>query len=272
MITFIDKDGTEKTNIDLGFKVKTDSEGMLLPATKDRIEDIPFLAGEVDMGSEPSSITHNLQCRVLGKSNANLVETRNKIASFFTDEKGRAKTVKVIFDYEPDKYYKARYNSSIPIQKQVTHFDFTLPLISFDPFKRASANEYDEVLLYDDGNEYDQGDIYPNEETIQLQSGLNMMSFYNYSDKETAFKVIIDGQFDNLIIKDELTGEEFTLNDSGNSAVVDMERKQVAVNGENALKNYGGDFLTLQPGENEFKIYTDTADGQITFEWEHRFI
>lgn len=56
----------------------------------------------------------------------------------------------------------------------------------------------------------------------------------------------------------------------GDEIVIDMDRKVVTVNGQNALKYFEGDFFDLLPGENEI-TYTDAEDNrQVLFIFRYR--
>lgn len=56
----------------------------------------------------------------------------------------------------------------------------------------------------------------------------------------------------------------------GDEIVIDMDRKTVMINGQNALKHFEGDFFDLLPGENEITYEDNEGTRRVLFVFRHK--
>lgn len=72
---------------------------------------------------------------------------------------------------------------------------------------------------------------------------------------------MISGPADNVVVRNNTTGEEFTISQAlveGDELVVDVKNRTVVFNGvTNWYQYFTGDFWSLVPGENEIRFFVD---------------
>lgn len=132
-----------KTAIELGLRLKYTSDRPILPSTVDRTVSIPGRNGLMDFGADVGQRQFNLECGMIYNNHIELQTAVSKLAAFLHDPYGRPKTMKLILDSQPERYYNVRYSGSLPIDRIAGFGEFTLPLVGFDPY----AYKLDETII-----------------------------------------------------------------------------------------------------------------------------
>ena len=132
-----------RTATDLGLRLKHTSERPILPATVDRTISIAGRNGLLDFGADVGAREFNLECGMIYNNHIELQTAVSKLAAYLHDPYGRPKTMKLILDSQPERYYNVRYSGSLPIDRIAGFGEFTLPLIGFDPY----AYKLDETII-----------------------------------------------------------------------------------------------------------------------------
>jgi len=137
-------------DINLGFRVLEESEEPLIPSTRDKTMQIDGKHGLYDFGAELEPKPFTYKCAFIPNgtdyTNVSAVELQRlvrRLAQHLTDQYGRPRYIKLQRDWEPDKYYIARYSGSAPLER-IAYSSlglFTLPLIAFDPFAYANVDQ-----------------------------------------------------------------------------------------------------------------------------------
>lgn len=268
-----------KTDKELGLVMLGQSKRPLLPGTVDRTIQIPGKHGAWDFGADLGPRLFELECAFVTRNHITLQQKVSELAAFLVDPYGRPRTMELSFDTQPDRSYTVRYSGSLPIDRIVGLGRFTLPLIAFDPFAYAEATAYDEDMQYNTGLLYDAGMIYPNTDSFYWQYSFQMSSLYNYGPLMTPLQIEIAGAFSNLVFTNQSTQQSFTLsleNESGKTIVIDSNAMQVyQTDGNdkvNKLMHHAGDWILLQPGENQFVLEGVNPDAQVYFRWKNKFV
>lgn len=124
-----------KTASELNIELLRSTQRRILPDTRDIVLTIPGRPGAYDFGGEFGPRLIELECVFLGAaSSAELQTLARNLATHLIDIYGKPKTLKLVFDDEPDKYYTVRYSGSLPLEHLVVTGRFTLPLVAYDPF------------------------------------------------------------------------------------------------------------------------------------------
>ncbi|TQR48519.1 phage tail domain-containing protein [Bacillus cereus] len=250
------------------------------PPIRDHAVSIPGRPGAYYFGSEIEPMQFSLPLLVKPQENRlELSAAIRKMVAAFIDPYGRPKEVKLIYDYEPDKYYWVRYSGSMPIDRYFSMGKFELPLTAYDPHAYASPSAYDPKVKqdYDKGLQYDSGIVYPNTQGFQWLYPLHYSGVFNHSYYVSPFKLIVKGRCKNPKITNLNTGawvqitETFNDNDQ---LIIDAKTWTVVKNGTtNLLTKYKGDFIQLTEGENGFMFESETPpSAQVTFDWNHLFL
>lgn len=104
------------------------------PPVRDYTVSIPGRPGAYYFGSDIDPMEFNLPLIIKPQENRyELAAAIRKMVDTFIDPYGKPKEVKLIYDYEPDKYYLARYSGSMSIERYFRMGKFELPMIAYVP-------------------------------------------------------------------------------------------------------------------------------------------
>lgn len=134
---------------DTEFKISTLSveRGLLAPTRESEIS-IPGRHGVWDFGAEFDKRLIKIECAIVGANRSDLITQIRNIAEWLNPLKGAQA---LIFDDEPDKYYKARYSGQADLETIVRLGRFSLQFLCADPFAYAVA---DDVFTYNAAGNY----------------------------------------------------------------------------------------------------------------------
>jgi predicted phage tail component-like protein len=231
-----------------------------------------------------------VQLKYIGTSFAELRTRARQIAYWLSGFSG---TKNLIFNDEIDKYYVGKIYNEIGLQNLFRVGECTVQF-ECKPFAYATLYEYDETLLYDDGETYDSGLIYPNQRSygtyflapffsinakdwcgFQWAYSPHMTSLYNHATIETPFTINIFGAVENPQVVQEGTTATFTISASltaGSTMIIDSDNMTVTLNGTNYLHKMTGSFINLEVGANGFFFYGTNPAAEVTFSWVHQWL
>lgn len=255
---------------DLGFFVLQDGDIHPSPNFVNKTVKIPGMAGEHHLGTEINPRPHTIPLGVLEDSQ---LESQNKFRKFFEvalDEYGKPKPMKMIYDYEPDKYYTVWLDGEFSPIRSFALINGPVNLVSYDPFAYSivSADELtwgNEVITFESyyllGHEGTAGMIEVTENTS-----------FNLSVDGYAVKPIIEinGSADDLTVS--VGNQSFSLPKFNGEWKIDSSMFTALYNGQNAFNDYQGDFITLSQGTNEMKINGSNMDLSIRVKYEDRYV
>lgn len=272
MLTLDDKYRLE----DFGYRALIDHLHEAIPNVRRKTIPIPGMPGRWDFGSELESRMFEIPIRALSDSSINLQQSQNKLVDFLMDEYGCPRDIKIIFDYEPDKFYAAKIDGSVaPVLKAHISRNMTLPFIAHDPHKYATANEYDpkEDYLYDQDYLYDIGLMYDNPKSFQWKYERHYSGINNYSSLVTDFVIEIQGTVTNPSVTNLNDNTKLTLPSISNGRlVIDGKRFVVIRNGQEILDGSNYNFFNIQPGEVGFLFEGLNPNAKVTYKWMHKFM
>lgn len=181
-----------KTLNELGLALLPEHQHPAAPSTRDYTVTIPGVPGAYDFGADLEARPFTLPILVKPQPNNYLsaLKIREVMKTFF-DSHGKPKTVKLIFDYEPDKYYKVRYSGSLDTTRYKTMANLVFPLTAYDPRAYALDTAYDKKTLYDSGAKYNSGIIYPNPREFDWRYTIHYSGVHNHSYYEAPLKIIV---------------------------------------------------------------------------------
>lgn len=291
----------DKTLDELNLALEDGYDHPASPPTRDYTMEIAGRAGEYDFGADigpkPFSIPLIIKPQPTKEHFAKAVRALGPI---FFDQKGKPKTVKIVFTSEPEKYYNARYSGSVSTERHKRIGKVDWPLTAFDPYAYADSTAYDPspVPQYDTGLQYDSGLMYPNPTSFDWLYSRQMMGLYNYAYLNSPVRMLIRGSVINPRITNETTGQTLTINLATNDddlIVVDTQYYQVVkstpeyeqyflsttfpagfmkeTNSVNIFGDkYGDDDLFLAPGKNSLIFEGGQPNASVQVIWKHRFL
>lgn len=139
---YIDDVNIEK----LGLRMRKGHEHPLTGGTLDRFISIPGKHGVYDYGADLEALQITLPLTIREDRPINLQTKLSDLKRILLDGKGKTRTFKLSFGYEPDRYYLVRLTGSVPLERYFKGYGrFDLPLIAPDP-RSYSTTKNDEVV------------------------------------------------------------------------------------------------------------------------------
>lgn len=170
---------------------------------------------------------------------------------------------KLTFDEAPYKYYFAKVT-------EIPEFDYrpnryglysgyiTIAFTAFQPFAYSYHNSLDEFTYDNESWYYDSGILYAEDTPIPIIENITSSQtiyLYNGGNQRTKPIVKIEGEWDELTIKNMTTNQLFKLKAMGNVKIeVDSQKGQVRMNNTLASSYHEGGYIELQ-GTGRVKNY-----------------
>lgn len=242
-------DGVHLEN-DLGLHILAGSDETMMPETRQDTLTIPGRHGEIIFDSylEP----RRLFPQVLIPSQATLNDVQTivrKVSSLLVDEYGQPKDVKVVYDYEPDKYYIARLTGYISVDRIAKAGIFLIPLYAYDPMAQFMVEAY----------EVDFSSDVPIDADVLIDTGKGVHTITSPATLDIALSGTNALKFDYLLegsgtnVKISANGKTFTLGTFSNTKWdVKGTEYNVFKNGVHAMPDTN--FIELKPGNNLVSI------------------
>ncbi|MBH0323378.1 distal tail protein Dit [Bacillus cereus] len=242
------------------------------PPIRDYTVSIPGRIGAYYFGSDIDPLEFNLPLIIKPQEDRfSLTAVIRKMVAAFIDPYGKPKEVKLIFDYEPDKYYLVRYSGSMPIDRYFRMGKFELPLVAYDPYAYSVSQSTDEIR-WEDMIPW-MSDIPINfKKTSYTVTNPQTLTAENYGQKVVRPVIEISGSANNLTFT--LNGERFSLGSFANSSfLIDAEQYAVIKNGQNFLFQMQGNLekLELMPGANAIPIGGSNLNINIAFKYRAKY-
>lgn len=131
---------------DIGLKVLRDSDRPILPATRDRMIDIPGRNGAWDFGADMEPRYFSLDCAFMTRGPTELQQHIERLARLLVDSFGKPRILDLVFSVNPERTYTVRYSGNLQVDRLVGLGRFTLPLVAVDPYAYGLENIYETTL------------------------------------------------------------------------------------------------------------------------------
>lgn len=258
---------------ELNLQLLRDHQNPAAPSTRDNVMTIPGMHGAYDFGATLGPREFNLPMHLKLKDEYETLSSAiRKVMAVFIDPYGKPRTVKLIFDYEPDKYYMVRYSGNIPINRLFSMGKFELPLTAYDPHAYS---------IVDSSKGIKWGDRIPWMSQIPIGIGKTSytitspqsFSIDNYGSMVVRPIITISGSATALTLT--IQGESFSFGSFTNATfLIDAERYSVMRNGQNFLFQLQGNLekLELIPGANAIQIGGSNLNINIAFKYRAKYM
>lgn len=270
MITLIE--GNKKVRLeDFGFRALSSHSNQSSGNYDRKLQYIPGRFAPWDFGVQQKGKSMEIPCKSLFKEESELEKAINKFNSFVLDDNKSPKTLKLSYDYEPDKFYYVQLDGPFDPDRTNILKGLSIPFFAGDSNKYAKSDEYDpeHKIIY---GQVEKGDYYPNTQSFQWLYNKHYSGIYNYSSYTTKIKIIIVGTVKNGRVKHSQSGKILTFPDITNGRIVlDGNNKTVQRNYVDTLVGSNYNFFDLVVGDNSFTFEGDITNAKVAFEWAHRF-
>lgn len=229
---------------------------------------IPGMPGVWDFGTELREKPFILPIATTGIERAKMQQRLNALVAFLCDEYGKPRNVKLVFDYEPDKFYITKLSEQITPDMIKPFTRFELKFVAMDPYKYSNELSEDvtwgsETITFEYsyllGHEGLGGSVkVTGPQTIELDvEGLAVQPVFE-----------INGTANNLKIS--ANGHSFTLPNFANTKwTIDFEKYLVYRNGEETMIEIREFYL--MPGRNKIVITGNNINIDMRIKFRDKF-
>lgn len=256
---------------DFGLYLEEGHDHPLTPVFEQKTMHIAGRPGMWDFGSEIKEKRGNWPIATNGKDLNELQQKLNAFVAFLFDEFGKPRTFKVVYDYEPDKYYMMKVASQFSPDRIKPFNRFVLPVVAYDPYKysRFYSNEiiwgseeinfaFSYLIGHEGGLGGNESFNVNNPQTIEVKvDGLAIQPIFE-----------IEGTANNLKI--ECGKYSFTLpNFSNTKWVIDFEKYVVYKDGNETMEEIREFYL--MPGSNAVKITGNNVNLDMRIKFRDKY-
>lgn len=214
--------------------------------------EIPGRVGAWNFGSEIRRKPFSWPIGYIETDKMALQHKLNQFVDFLFNEFAQPRQIKIVFDYEPDKYYLVKCNGQLIPERLVNAGRFNLPMVADNPNKQFIALS-DEVtwdsdipIISDITWLYGLHDFeIKSPQTIEVHNDGNLI---------VRPKILISGSASSLTLT--LNGESFSFGQLSQPIEIDAEKYLVIVNGIEKLNAMTGriEKLYYLPGLNKIRV------------------
>ncbi|HFJ9281685.1 phage tail family protein [Bacillus cereus] len=242
------------------------------PPIRDYTVSIPGRPGAYYFGSDIDPLEFNLPLIIKPQEDRfKLSAAIRKMVAVFIDHYGKPKEVKLIYDYEPDKYYLVRYSGSMPIDRYFRMGKFELPLIAYDPHAYSVLQSTEEIRWQDMVPWMSDIPIGYKGSSFTVNSPQSL-TVDNFGSKVIRPVIEISGSADNLTVI--VKGERFSFGSFRNSSfLIDAERYTVIKDSKNFLFQLQGNLekIELMLGANVIQVGGSNLNLKISFKYRAKY-
>lgn len=256
---------------DFGYRALLEHYHEAIPEIRDKTMSIPGMAGRWNFGSELGSKPFEIPIQALGLDSLDLQGKQNDLVAFLMNEFGNPRPIKMVFDYEPDKFYTVEISGSVaPTLKAHIIRSNTLPFVAHDPYK-YSESFADEVTWGSEnitfesdyllGHTNDFGGDY-----VSVTGPETLLITVSRLAIQPIFE--IEGTASNLTIS--ANGYSFTLPNFTNTKwKIDLDKYLVYRNDQETMEEIREFYL--MPGENEIKVTGSNINIQLAVKYRDKY-
>ena len=222
---------------DFGLYVEEGHEHPAIPNMQRKTLHIPGRSGLWDFGVEVREKSFIFPIATLYSKKEDKIELQtklNRFIEFLYDDFGQPREIKMVFDYEPDKFYLVKVSDSF-IPSRVSPFSgFDLSLIAYNPYKHS--NVYADEITWGSETITFEYNYLLGHESLGGSVNITGPQTFNLSFEGLAVQPVfeIEGTANNL--KFECGKYNFTLpNFSNTKWTIDFEKYLVWRNGQETM-------------------------------------
>lgn len=255
---------------DFGLYVEEGHDHPVTPSFVRKVMHIPGRPGQWDFGTEIREKAFQIPLATQSRDRVELQRRLNNFVAFLFDEFGQPREFKLVYDYEPGKFYKVKVAESFSPERVRPFSRFILPLVANDPYKYSNVYadevtwgseeitfEYDYLLGHT--NDFADNTInITNPRTVNITvSGLAVQPI-----------IYIEGSANNLTLS--ANGHSFSLpNFTFEKWEIDFNRYVVFRNGQETMEEIW-DFY-LMPGNNQIQVTGNNIDIELSVKFRDKY-
>jgi phage-related protein len=241
----------------------------MTPNFERKILSIPGRVGLWDFGTEIKEKPIAFPLGIIEMNRMDLQSKLNDFIAFLFDPFGQPREIKIVYDYEPDKYYMAKCSSPITPEDMIRARKFVLPFVANYPYKQFVAQS-DEISWDSD---------IPIMSDITWLYGVNNLEIkapqtievINDGNLVARPKILISGSASSLTLT--LNGESFSFGAISQPIEIDAYGYTVKVNDVESITAMTGrlEKLYLLPGSNSIVIDGSSLNITMTIQFRNQY-
>ncbi|PAD86667.1 hypothetical protein CHH55_16995 [Niallia circulans] len=255
---------------DFGYKEGFGETNPSTPEIEEKSISIPGRPGRISFGTEIGVKQFKIPLMLIEKSEYERQQRRNNFVAFLFDAYRQPRTFKLIFDYEPDKFYWVKVASQITPEMLYQMDQLELILIANDPTKYFLLDA-DEIRM---GSHIPvRSRIRPARHAFSITEN-QTIKLTNDGSLAVRPRISINGTATNLTVRNTRNGQSFSMSNiaSNKPVVVEGERYLVTEGGVDTFSKLTGNFLDLLPGSNDIAISGSNLNLTISFKYKNQYM
>ncbi len=260
----------DKKITDFGFEVEPGHEDPITPNMERKTIPIPGRAGLWDFGTEMRERQLNYPIKIIDRFHDEMQSAYNALVAFLFDEFGQPKSIKMVREYEPDKFYMVKIVQQMLPERPAEDGSLMLPFVADDPYKYSNTFADDvvwgsEVITFEYHyllghiNNFGSGAVnVTGSQTLDISvSGMAVQPIFE-----------IEGKANNLTFS--ANGYSFSLpNFTNTSWIIDFEKYLVYKNEQETMEEIREFYL--MPGDNQVKITGSNIDIDMRVKYRDKY-
>ncbi|MFG6062201.1 phage tail domain-containing protein, partial [Salmonella enterica] len=250
MITLDDKYRLE----DFGFICEPGYDDSITPVFDRKTYSIPGVEGVIPFGTEVKEKPFSYPLMIMERFHSDMQMKFEKFSSFFFDPYGKPRKIKMVRDYEPDRFYYVELAQQITPDRLPEDGKLVLQLVAYDPYGYSHIRS-EEKIKWGSKIPFTTKIKFNHKASQYTVTGAQNLEVNNMGSLVVRPIVEIVGTATALTLT--INGESFSFGDLNNETLlIDALTYTVIKNGKNHLFNTVGNLekLELFPGKNTARI------------------
>lgn len=254
---------------EFGFEVEPSHEDPITPVFEHKTLAIPGRPGLWHFGTEMRQRQFNFPLILHERFHDSMQSAFNKLVAFLFDEYGQPRTIKMVREYEPDKFYTVKVVQQMLPERLTEEGNLILPLVADDPYKYSNIFA-DEVVWGSEIITFEYHYLLGHESTGGSVKITGPQSL-NITVDGLAVQPIFEIRGTSVNLSISANGYSFELPAFVNiSWIIDFEKYLVLREGQERMIEIR-DFY-LMPGNNEVKITGDLIDIDMRIKFRDKYL
>ncbi|MBP1992552.1 phage tail domain-containing protein [Paenibacillus eucommiae] len=258
---------------DYGLIMQPGHDHPLAPATIDRSQKIQGRNGLLDWGSDIGERAFSFPLAWAQEPNRHTLQQKiEAFTSVIFDGYGKPRDIQLVFDYETDVAYTARYKGAVSTERTFNLAFFSLPMVAHDPLRYSLATlgggdiilNSDIILERDiklDGDDYSFSISAPTTVDVNNFGTMNAFPTIKVVGSFSTFSLSTGGK--TLVYSESL---------SNNTLLIDTKRMTCKIGSTNKLNKLSGSWLDLARGVNQISISGTGLNCSVSFIFRPSFL
>ncbi|MED4052933.1 phage tail family protein [Niallia taxi] len=241
-----------------------------IPEISENTLAIPGRRGLLSFGTNVGAKHFSFPVKVFVSDRYERQRSKNKLVAFLFDEYMQPREFKLVFDYEPDKYYIAKISNQITPEMLFQMDQFDVSLVANDPTKYflVDADEIrmgSHIPVRSHVRPARHSFVITNNQTVKLMNDGNLA---------IRPRISISGTATSLTVRNTKNNKTFKMTNiiATKPIIIEGNTYMVTEGGVDTFSKLLGDFIDLIPGENNISITGEGINLDISFKYRTEFM